>query len=231
MRSPPIVKSMHRTLKDNDLKRAKARARIAARADTKAKARVSRWRRRRITIHIQIEGASKVFETCWTTLRFECSALLCSRFVMGALSSRRLSPESRTTAMLSAWRLYGLSSLMFCVLSHRVQGETISGVDSEAAREARDNASFAEADAAAAAVAVARTEAHESVDHQGEEAGGAGTFDDKGWTREQRASLQKLVLEHGVAALATKVRKALFSQDGARKMFVAFLGMFVRWNT
>ena len=42
MRSPPIVKSMHRMLKDNDLKRAKTRARIAARADTKAKARV-RW--------------------------------------------------------------------------------------------------------------------------------------------------------------------------------------------
>lgn len=40
MRSPPIVKSMHRMLKDNDLKRAKARARIAARADSKAKARV-----------------------------------------------------------------------------------------------------------------------------------------------------------------------------------------------
>lgn len=42
MRSPPIVKSMHRMSKDNDLKRAKTRARIAARADTKAKARV-RW--------------------------------------------------------------------------------------------------------------------------------------------------------------------------------------------
>lgn len=41
MRSPPVVKSMHRMLKDNDLKRAKTRARIAARADTKAKARVS----------------------------------------------------------------------------------------------------------------------------------------------------------------------------------------------
>lgn len=45
MRSPFIVKSMHRMLKDNELKRAKARARMAARADTKAKARVSNWRR------------------------------------------------------------------------------------------------------------------------------------------------------------------------------------------
>lgn len=45
MRSPFIVKSMHRMLKDSDLKRAKARARMAARADTKAKARVSDGRR------------------------------------------------------------------------------------------------------------------------------------------------------------------------------------------
>lgn len=41
MRSPPLVKSMYRLIKDNDVKRAKARARLAARADTKAKARVS----------------------------------------------------------------------------------------------------------------------------------------------------------------------------------------------
>lgn len=41
MRSPPIVKTMYRLIKDNDVRRAKARARLAAKADTKAKARVS----------------------------------------------------------------------------------------------------------------------------------------------------------------------------------------------
>lgn len=41
MRSPPIVKTMYRLIKDNDVRRAKTRARLAAKADTKAKARVS----------------------------------------------------------------------------------------------------------------------------------------------------------------------------------------------
>ncbi|CAM9667574.1 unnamed protein product [Scytosiphon promiscuus] len=145
MRSPPIVKSMHRMLKDNDLKRAKARARIAARADTKAKAR----------------------------------------------------------------------------------GESMSGIDGDAAKEGRDCASFAEADAAAAAVAVARTEAHESVNHQGEQAGGTGTFD-KTWTRDQRALLQKLVLEHGVAGLATKVEMPAYrSLRGVGSPSV----LFNRWRS
>lgn len=76
-------------------------------------------------------------------------------------------------------------------------------------REAKDGLYFAEADAAAAAVAVARVEAHESVDHEGEEAGGAGTFDDKSCSREHRALLQKLVLEHGVGGLETKVTREL----------------------
>ena len=40
MRSVPIVKGMHRLVKDADLRRAKARAKMTARADTKAKARV-----------------------------------------------------------------------------------------------------------------------------------------------------------------------------------------------
>lgn len=39
-RSRPIVKNMHRLLKDSDIKRAKARTRLAARVDIKAKARV-----------------------------------------------------------------------------------------------------------------------------------------------------------------------------------------------
>lgn len=110
-------------------------------------------------------------------------------------------------AVLPVGRLYDLeyAEVFLVCLFHRVQGEATSGVDGEVVREARDGASFAEADAAAAAVAVARTEAHESVDHQGEDAGGTGTLDDKNWTREQRALLQKLVLEHGVAGLATKV--------------------------
>eukprot|EP00752_Nemacystus_decipiens_P010814 g9619.t1 len=123
MRSPPIVKSMHRMLKDNDLRRAKTRARIAARADTKAKARE----------------------------------------------------------------------------------EAATGADSELSKEAKESMYFAEADAAAAAVAVARTEAHESVHHKDEEAGGTGAIDDKSSTRERRALLQKFVLEHGVGGLRTKL--------------------------
>lgn len=93
-----------------------------------------------------------------------------------------------------------------CFLS-RVQEEAATGADGEGIREAKDSLYFAEADAAAAAVAVARTEAHESVRHEGEEAGGAGTSDGKSCTREQRALLQKLVLEHGVGGLETKVTR------------------------
>lgn len=89
----------------------------------------------------------------------------------------------------------------------RVQEEAATGADGDVVREAKDGLYFAEADAAAAAVAVARIEAHESVDHEGEEAGGAGIFDDKSCTREHRALLQKLVLEHGVGGLTTKVNQ------------------------
>lgn len=88
-----------------------------------------------------------------------------------------------------------------------MQGEAVTGVDDEVAREVREGLSFAEADAAAAAVAMARTKAHESVDHKEEEAGSAGTFDDRTRSREQKALLQKLVQEHGVGGLETKVRR------------------------
>lgn len=67
--------------------------------------------------------------------------------------------------------------------------------------------SLAEADAVAAAVVMARTEAHESVEYKEEKAGGAGTFDDKTRSRERKALLQKLVQEHGVGGLQTKVRR------------------------
>eukprot|EP00903_Cladosiphon_okamuranus_P015525 g14334.t1 len=123
MRCPPIVRSMHRMLKDNDLKRAKTRARIAARADTKAKAR---------------EEAS-------------------------------------------------------------------AGSEGEVSKEFKEGMYFAEADAAAAAVTVARTEAYESVDHKDEQAGGTGAVEDKNASREQRALLQKFILEHGVGGLQTKL--------------------------
>lgn len=94
-----------------------------------------------------------------------------------------------------------------CSFSRLVQEEAATGSDGEAPKEAKEGMYFAEADTAAAAVAVARTEAHESVHHKEEEAGGAGTLDDKNSTRERRALLQKLVLEHGVGGLETKVRK------------------------
>lgn len=41
MRSPPIVKSMYRQQKENEMRRAKARARLAARVDNKTRTRVS----------------------------------------------------------------------------------------------------------------------------------------------------------------------------------------------
>ncbi|CAM9452162.1 unnamed protein product [Ectocarpus sp. 8 AP-2014] len=142
MRSPFIVKSMHRMLKDNELKRAKARARMTARADTKAKAR----------------------------------------------------------------------------------GDAIAGADGDPAKDfCREAVSFAEADAAAAAVAMARTEAHESVDHPGEEAGGAGTFDDKSRARERRALLQKLIMEHGVGGVKTKLDMPVYSalkEDGSQSALI-----------
>ncbi|CAM9278100.1 unnamed protein product [Ectocarpus sp. 4 AP-2014] len=142
MRSPFIVKSMHRMLKDNELKRAKARARMAARADTKAKAR----------------------------------------------------------------------------------GDAIACADDDPAKEfCREAVSFAEADAAAAAVAMARTEAHESVDHPEEEAGRTGTFDDKSGARERRALLQKLIMEHGVGGLKTKLDMPLYSalkEEGSQSALI-----------
>ncbi|CAN0578811.1 unnamed protein product [Ectocarpus sp. 12 AP-2014] len=142
MRSPFIVKSMHRMLKDNELKRAKASARMAARADTKAKAR----------------------------------------------------------------------------------GDAIAGADGDPAKEfCREAVLFAEADAAAAAVAMAHTEAHESVDHPGEEAGGAATFDDKSRARERRALLQKLIMEHGVGGLKTKLNMPIYSalkEEGSQSALI-----------
>lgn len=87
-----------------------------------------------------------------------------------------------------------------------VQGEAATGADGEV-KEAKDGMSFAEADAAAAGVVKARTEAHESVEHKQEEAGGAGKFEDKTRSRERKALLQKLVQEHGVGGLQTKVKK------------------------
>lgn len=88
-----------------------------------------------------------------------------------------------------------------------MQEEAATGADCELSKEAKESMYFAEADAAAAAVAVARTEAHESVHHKDEEAGGTGATDDKNSTRERRALLQKFVLEHGVGGLETKVRR------------------------
>lgn len=90
---------------------------------------------------------------------------------------------------------------------HFVQEEATTGADGKLSKEAKESMYFAEADAAAAAVAVARTEAHESVDHKDEEAGGTGAIDNKNSTRERRALLQKFVLEHGVGGLGTKVRR------------------------
>lgn len=87
-----------------------------------------------------------------------------------------------------------------------MQGEAATGADSDVVREAKDSISFAEADAAAAAVAMARTEAHESVQHMEEKAGGPGAFFDQTRSRERRALLQKLVQEHGVGGFQTKVR-------------------------
>lgn len=95
---------------------------------------------------------------------------------------------------------------------HLVQEEAATGADGEVskeAKEAKEGMYFAEADAAAAAVAVARTEAHESVHHKDEEAGGTGAIDDKSSTRERRALLQKFVLEHGVGGLGKKVRRQI----------------------
>lgn len=69
---------------------------------------------------------------------------------------------------------------------------------------------------------MARTEAHESVDHPREEAGGAGTFGEKSRARERRALLQKLIMEHGVGGLETKVRR-VFILLRARAQSSAFL--------
>lgn len=88
-----------------------------------------------------------------------------------------------------------------------MQEDAATGTDGEVSKEAKEGMYFAEADAAAAAVTVARTEAYESVDYKDEKAGGAGTFAKKDNTRERKALLQKFVLEHGVGGLATKVRR------------------------
>lgn len=90
-----------------------------------------------------------------------------------------------------------------------MQEEAAAGADGEVSKEFKEDMYFAEADAAAAAVAVARTEAYESVDHKDEEAGGTGAVDDRNSTRERRALLQKFVLEHGVGGLETKVRRQM----------------------
>lgn len=94
-----------------------------------------------------------------------------------------------------------------CTLFHLVQGEAATGADGEVVKETRDSIPFAEADVAAAGVVKARTEAHESVEYKEEEAGGAGKVEDKTRSRERRALLQKLVQEHGVGGLQTKVKR------------------------
>lgn len=79
-------------------------------------------------------------------------------------------------------------------------------------KEDKDSVAAAEADAAAAAIAVARTEAHESVEYEGEEAGGTGMLMDTSGTsdtktaRERRAMLQKAVMEYGVGGWQKTVR-------------------------
>lgn len=73
-------------------------------------------------------------------------------------------------------------------------------------KESRENTAYIEADAAATAMALTHTEAHESVDYPNEEAGGTGVMSDKNCAREWRTMLQKSVLEHGVGQWAAKVR-------------------------
>lgn len=62
-----------------------------------------------------------------------------------------------------------------------------------------------EADAAAA-TALARVEAHESVVYRDEEAGGTGIMGDHNNAREYRTMLQKSVQEHGVGGWEAKAR-------------------------
>lgn len=86
-----------------------------------------------------------------------------------------------------------------------MQVDSTRGADRDA-KEARENVAFVEADAAAAAIAVARTEALESVEYTNEAAGGTGMMVDKTRAREWKVMIQKAVLEHGVGKWEAKVR-------------------------
>lgn len=93
-------------------------------------------------------------------------------------------------------------------LEYLYQEESATGAEGDAGKETKESVMLVEADAAAA-TALARLSAHESVTYRDEEAGGTGATGDRPTAQQCRALLLKSVQEHGVGGWEAKVRGLL----------------------